>query len=67
MRGKKSKQLKKTFRIKTAEVLIAIRNEYGEATKYMTESVMFNKFKQMYKRGKIKQNFLVKIGKENFA
>jgi len=63
MRGKKAKELKRTFRDKTNEVLILIRNEYGEATKYMTESIMFNRFRQMYKRGKIRHDLLVRKNK----
>lgn len=66
MRGRKSKQLKKTFRVKNVEALLLIRNEYGEMTKYMTESIMWNKFKDMYKRGKIPTKMLVKANrKEN--
>jgi hypothetical protein len=60
MRGFKVKQLKRTFRLKNAEVLLLIRNEYGELTKYMTESIMWNKFKAMYKKGKIPAKILVK-------
>lgn len=60
MRGKKSKQLKKTFFQKRAEVLLLVRNEYGDMTQYMSESMIWNKFKDMYKRGKIPANLLVK-------
>jgi len=60
MRGKKSKELKRTFRLKYDYVLLIVRHEYGELTKYMTESIVFNKFKAMYKKGMIPKNFMVK-------
>jgi hypothetical protein len=60
MRGKKSKELKRTFRLKYEHVLLIVRHYYGEMTKYMTENMVFNKFKQLYKKGLIPKNFMVK-------
>lgn len=60
MRGKKSKELKRTFRLKYEHVLLMVRHHYGDMTKYMTENIVFNKFKYLYKRGMLPKNFLVK-------
>jgi hypothetical protein len=61
MNGKKTKQLKKTFLTKTNEVLVLIRDEYGDVTKKIeSPENVWKLFKKMYKNGKIPNEFLVK-------
>jgi uncharacterized protein YjfI (DUF2170 family) len=60
MRGKKAKQLRKTLLRKTEEVLLLVRNEYGDLTMQMTPQSLSKAFKRMYKKGLVPNKMLVK-------
>jgi len=61
MNKKKVKQLRKTFMVKPSEVLLKLREVYGDKTKHMeTPNAVWRSFKKLYKEGKINNNFLVK-------
>ena len=54
MRGKKVKLLRKYLINNVEEVLILMRNEFGERTKDMGPRQVYNNAKKLYKEGKIK-------------
>jgi hypothetical protein len=60
MNGRKSKQLKKTLLKKTAEIMLLVRDEYGDQTMQMSSDSLWKNFKRMYQNGKIPESLLVK-------
>jgi hypothetical protein len=65
MRQKRVKQLRRILLKKPNEVLVMIREEYGQMTQQIeTPQALWRTFKKMYKNGKIPQNFLIEKGEE---
>jgi hypothetical protein len=65
MNQKKSKLLKTILLKKTSEVLLLIREYYGEGTKNIeSPQALYKLFKKLYKEGKIPSNLLI-VEKEN--
>ena len=54
MNGKTSKRLRKKLSRDTEEILIIIRNNYGERTEKMGPRQIYQHTKRLYKQGKIK-------------
>ncbi|MFW9871735.1 MAG: hypothetical protein ACFFG0_01445 [Candidatus Thorarchaeota archaeon] len=54
MSEKKIKKLRKKLLTNTAEILMIIRNEYGELTEQMNARQIYQVAKRLYKQGKIK-------------
>ena len=65
MRQKRIKQLRKVLLQKTSDVLLLIREEYGEDTKKVESSqAVWKLFKKLYQEGKVPTSLLI-LEKEN--
>lgn len=53
MRGKTVKRIRKTIQNDTANVLIAVRNQYGSRTSEMGPRQVYQCAKKLYKAGKL--------------
>jgi len=56
MSGSTVKKLKKYLKKNTTEVLVIIRNEFGERTENMGTRQIYQNTKRLYNAGKIKLN-----------
>ena len=54
MNGRKTKQIRKMIAKLDPNLLLAVRNEYGEQTKEMTPHQLLKAAKKLYKRGLLK-------------
>lgn len=63
MNQQMAKRLRKTLLHKTDEILLLLRQEFGEMTKEMTETSVYRNFKKLYKQGKVPPSLIEKTSR----